>query len=1035
MSWDGLAPRFEWRPSQRHLLELAGHVTDGRWHLCAPPGAGKTLIGLELARQVGRPTLALAPTTAIRDQWRASVAQFGADPATFTSDDPAAPVPLRCVTYQLLGNPGEADGELPAAARRLWVAEVAAEVGPEAAEARVRATEEGDAKRAGRELGRHVRALRRSLGTGEDVGVPRAQLLGPRTTALVDQLAASGLGTVVLDECHHLLDWWALVVSVLVERLAAQPGGVAVIGLTATLPEPASSREAGNYEGLLGPVDAELHLAALVAEGALAPWRDGVRLVPPAPDEAAFLDRWQAELTAALDDVLIRESLVTWAVAQITDPTQDDAHAAATGELPPPPAGPPAGDARTSPGSDTGAASADSTERGEEPGEPVDRAAPSATADPGPDLFLAASHPPPATGAVGSAAATGPVDATTRSGPGDPGGGAAASGMPVVADTVPVPGKPSAWRAFWDRDPLAAAAVAHWWAARGLALPAGFEAPPEAAGALTLSDRLVLIDAWLHDPDGTADDEDREQVEGLGRRYGLSFTTTGVRWGRSVGDLVCARSSAKGEAAAAILAGEAARRAGDLRALVVVERDQATSPPAEARAVLGEDAGTAARVLAALGARPEVTDLGVIAVTGRGAWAGAIDADAVTAAINTDPGITGDGQRWVRTEGCDIRGAVRLVGEGPGWTSARWLAAAEAALDAGTVRVLVATRGLVGEGWDHPALDVLVDLSEVASAGAVTQLRGRALRLDPRRPDKLASLWDVAVVHPAVSTDWDRFRRRHARWWGPDASGGVVTGAAKVHPRAGSPLLPSPAELPTLNAQSEAAVADLSATRAAWATVDPGGVGTAALAVRARRRRRVRTRPAAWRRWTAGGVAGALVAAASLAGVIVAPVLWPVAVVGVGAAAVGAVGARPRHGDEEATLEALAAAVLAGLVAVGRRDLARGRVEVAPEPTGGLVATVFGVPDDAATAWADALAEALGPLDRPRWILAAGDDAWRVPAAVGATREAAEAFHRAFRARVPDAHLVRAGTPEATTLVLAAARERPDDLERTLRWR
>src|SRR5690606_25688271 len=163
----------------------------------------------------------------------------------------------------------------------------------------------------------------------------------------------------------------------------------------------------------------------------------------------------------------------------------------------------------------------------------------------------------------------------------------------------------------------------------------------------------------------------------------------------------------------------------------------------------------------------------------------------------------GDGQRWVRTEGCDIRGAVRLVGEGSGWTSARWLAAAEVALDARAVRVLVATRGPVGEGWDHPPLDVLADLSEVAAAGAVTQLRGRALRLDPRRPDKLASLWDVAVVHPAVSTDWDRFRRRHARWWGPDAAGGVVTGAAKVHPRAGSPLPPSPAELTTLNAQSE----------------------------------------------------------------------------------------------------------------------------------------------------------------------------------------------------------------------------------------
>lgn len=45
-----------------------------------------------------------------------------------------------------------------------------------------------------------------------------------------------------------------------------------MIGLTATLPEPDSSREAENYLGLLGDVDAEMQLAAMVAEGAVAPW-------------------------------------------------------------------------------------------------------------------------------------------------------------------------------------------------------------------------------------------------------------------------------------------------------------------------------------------------------------------------------------------------------------------------------------------------------------------------------------------------------------------------------------------------------------------------------------------------------------------------------------------------------------------------------------------------------------------------------------------------------------------------------------------
>ena len=37
-----------------------------------PPGAGKTLVGLELARRAGRRTLVLVPNTAVLGQWAAS---------------------------------------------------------------------------------------------------------------------------------------------------------------------------------------------------------------------------------------------------------------------------------------------------------------------------------------------------------------------------------------------------------------------------------------------------------------------------------------------------------------------------------------------------------------------------------------------------------------------------------------------------------------------------------------------------------------------------------------------------------------------------------------------------------------------------------------------------------------------------------------------------------------------------------------------------------------------------------------------------
>jgi hypothetical protein len=165
------------------------------------------------------------------------------------------------------------------------------------------------------------------------------------------------------------------------------------------------------------------------------------------------------------------------------------------------------------------------------------------------------------------------------------------------------------------------------------------------------------------------------------------------------------------------------------------------------------------------------------------------------------------------------------------------------------------------------------------------------------------------------------------------------------------------------------------------------------------------------------------------------PLLWPlVAVAGGGAVVLGrAAGAHDR--GAVATLEALGDAVRAGLAATALPALGGATVLVEGDADGDLVAIITGADDLHAAAWADALAECLGPLDRPRWMAAAGHRAWRVPTAVGATKESAEAFVGALRRRIPSVHLVRAGTPEATALVLAAQASRPDEVDRTLRWR
>src|SRR5690606_39247853 len=70
------------------LAQIPVSPTDAAMHIVAPPGSGKTLLGLLLAAREGRRTLVLAPTVTIRQQWvRTARALASGDDQV--SDDPA----------------------------------------------------------------------------------------------------------------------------------------------------------------------------------------------------------------------------------------------------------------------------------------------------------------------------------------------------------------------------------------------------------------------------------------------------------------------------------------------------------------------------------------------------------------------------------------------------------------------------------------------------------------------------------------------------------------------------------------------------------------------------------------------------------------------------------------------------------------------------------------------------------------------------------------------------------------------------------
>jgi hypothetical protein len=92
------------------------------------------------------------------------------------------------------------------------------------------------------------------------------------------------------------------------------------------------------------------------------------------------------------------------------------------------------------------------------------------------------------------------------------------------------------------------------------------------------------------------------------------------------------------------------------------------------------------------------------------------------------------------------RGFVRVAGRGP--AAERMVSLVTALFEAGEVNLLVGTQALLGEGWDAPGINSLVLASYVGSYMLSNQMRGRAIRTDPRHPDKTANIWHLATILP-----------------------------------------------------------------------------------------------------------------------------------------------------------------------------------------------------------------------------------------------------------------------------------------------
>ena len=253
--------RKNWRVYQSRLLDhLDRYLENKRLHLVAAPGSGKTVLGLEVIRRVDQPTLVLAPTITIRDQWVDRLVDLFLPPGVgkplWVSTELKRPAFLTIATYQALHSAycGQLEEPPSTESDENGLSKNHSELHPN-----------GDAEN----------------------NTSRPPL------AIPDFLAEANFKALVLDEAHHLrTEWWRILTS-----FADQLESPTIVALTATPPYDVSPFEWQRYEELCGPVDAEVSVPELVQQGDLCPHQDFVYFSTPTEKEQKVVSDFRASVS------------------------------------------------------------------------------------------------------------------------------------------------------------------------------------------------------------------------------------------------------------------------------------------------------------------------------------------------------------------------------------------------------------------------------------------------------------------------------------------------------------------------------------------------------------------------------------------------------------------------------------------------------------------------------------------------------------------------------------------------------------------
>ena len=273
-----------------------------RLHIVAPPGSGKTVLGLYVwADLVRKPALVLSPNSAIQAQWAARTSLFDLDGKDeFISTDPKKPGLLTSLTYQSVTMPRKGGEDLDEVAIELWAEKLILD--EEASDHEEAKAWQDDLLE--RNFDYYTKRLSTYRKKVRDEFAEHGNALWTLHESAKEnllRLKEVGIGLIILDECHHLMHHWGRVLSE-VREMFDDP---VILGLTATPPGESGFKESDvkRYEEFFGPVDYSVPVPALVRDSNLAPYQDLCYFVRPASHELQYIAGVDQEFETLLSEL------------------------------------------------------------------------------------------------------------------------------------------------------------------------------------------------------------------------------------------------------------------------------------------------------------------------------------------------------------------------------------------------------------------------------------------------------------------------------------------------------------------------------------------------------------------------------------------------------------------------------------------------------------------------------------------------------------------------------------------------------------